>query len=128
MPRPKCCRKVGCMPDTNYFRPRGAAASHDVDVVLSLDEFEAVRLADLEGLYQEQAAVRMGISRQTFGRIIESARAKLADVVVNGKSLRIEGGEVAVEGPAPARCRRCRRVCSRNAATGEASCPHCAEE
>ena len=51
-------------------------------------------MADFEGLYQEAAAIRMGISRQTFGRIVESARRKMADAVVNGKCLRIEGGEV----------------------------------
>ncbi len=62
---------------------------------MSLDEYEAIRLADLEGLYQEQAASRMNISRQTFGRIIESAHRKVADVLVNGKALKIEGGDVS---------------------------------
>lgn len=65
------------------------------EVVLHVDEYEALRLADLEGLYQEEAALRIGVSRQTFGRLIESARRKTADAVVNGKALRIEGGPVA---------------------------------
>ena len=71
---------------------------------MTLDEFEAIRLADLDGLYQEQAAAQMNVSRATFSRIIEAAHRKLADVLVHGKALRIEGGAVRVEGQ---RC--CRR-------------------
>jgi predicted DNA-binding protein (UPF0251 family) len=67
------------------------------EVVLALDEFEALRLADLEGLYQEQAAERMNVSRPTFGRILEAAHRKLADALVHGKALRIEGGPVQQE-------------------------------
>jgi predicted DNA-binding protein (UPF0251 family) len=67
------------------------------EVILNLDEFEAIRLADHELLYQEDAAARMNISRQTFGRIIESAHKKLADVLINGKALKIEGGEVSLD-------------------------------
>jgi uncharacterized protein len=63
-------------------------------VVMSLDEFEALRLADLGGLYQEQAAEKMGVSRPTFSRIVESAHRKVADALVHGKALRIEGGPV----------------------------------
>jgi predicted DNA-binding protein (UPF0251 family) len=64
------------------------------EVVISLDEFEAVRLADLGGLYQEQAAEQMDVSRPTFSRIIESAHKKIADALVHGKAIRIEGGTV----------------------------------
>jgi len=64
------------------------------EIVLSMDEFEAIRLADLNGLYHEQAAGRMNISRQTFGRVIEVARGKVATVLVKGLALRIEGGEI----------------------------------
>jgi len=71
---------------------------------MPLDEFEAVRLADLEELYQEEAAEQMGVSRPTFARILESARRKLADALVHGKALRIDGGPVRMAGP---RC--CRR-------------------
>jgi len=63
-------------------------------VVLGLDEFEAIRLADLEGLYQEQAAEKLHVSRQTFGRIIESARKKVAQALIEGRPLQIEGGPV----------------------------------
>jgi predicted DNA-binding protein (UPF0251 family) len=64
------------------------------EVNLALDELEAVRLADLEGLYQENAAKKMNISRQTFGNIIERAHRKIADVLLNAKALKIEGGIV----------------------------------
>ena len=96
MPRPKCSRSIACEPHADYFKPRGIPTAMLEQVVLSLDEFEALRLADLEGLYQEEAASRMGVSRQTFGRIIDAARAKTADVLVNGKALKIEGGRVSV--------------------------------
>jgi len=61
---------------------------------LTVDEFEAIRLADLEGLYQEQAAEKMNVSRQTFGRILESAHKKIADALVHGKALSIQGGPI----------------------------------
>jgi len=63
---------------------------------LTFDEIEAVRLADLEGLYQEDAAKKMKVSRQTFGRIIESAHKKIADALVNGKALSIKGGPIEI--------------------------------
>ena len=63
-------------------------------VVMTLDEFEALRLSDLEGLYQEQAAAQMNVSRATFGRILRSAHRKVADAIVHGKAMRIEGGPV----------------------------------
>lgn len=65
---------------------------------MTLDEFEALRQADLVGLYQRQAAEQMGVSRPTFSRIIESAHRKVADALVHGKALRIEGGSVHHEG------------------------------
>lgn len=97
MTRPKCCRTIACIPDINYYKPKGIPSSLLEEVVLTLDEFEAIKLADFEGLYQEQAAVKMDISRQTFGRIIDSAHRKIADVLIHGKALKIEGGEVRVQ-------------------------------
>jgi predicted DNA-binding protein (UPF0251 family) len=85
------------MPDKNYFKPRGIPTVGLEEIVLSLDEFEAIRLADYEQLYQEEAAARMNISRQTFGRIIEAAHKKISDVLLHGKALKIEGGEVNLE-------------------------------
>lgn len=97
MPRPKCNRQICGIPDKNYFKPRGIPSSELIEIVLTLDEYEAIRLADHEQLYQEEAAGRMNISRQTFGRIIESAHKKIADVLINGKALKIEGGKVSID-------------------------------
>ena len=68
------------------------------EVVLTLDELESLRLADLNGLYQEQAAKEMKISRPTFSRIVEEARRKVADALIHGKALRLEGGTVIMKG------------------------------
>ncbi|MBU2063808.1 MAG: DUF134 domain-containing protein [Candidatus Omnitrophica bacterium] len=96
MSRPFRCRKVRCSPDANYFKPRGIPIDVLEEVNLTIDEFEAVRLADLESRYQEDAAKKMNVSRQTFGNIISSARKKIADVLVNSKALKIEGGVVKI--------------------------------
>jgi predicted DNA-binding protein (UPF0251 family) len=117
------------MPGKTCFQPEGVTSACPEEVRLNLDEYEAIRLADLEGLYQEQAASRMNISRQTFGRIVESARRKVADALVNGKILRIEGGSVSMGTISPARCPRCRRAMSHDGdGPNEMSCPHCGEK
>ena len=87
---------------------------------MTLDEFEAVRLADLDGLYQEQASEKMGISRSTFSRIVDAAHRKVADALVHGKALKIEGGPV-FDG-ARRRCERCSAEWQ-----GPAGCPRCRE-
>ena len=97
MARPKCHRNICGMPDKNYFKPRGIPTVDLEEIVLNLDEFEAIRLADYEQLYQEEAAAKMNISRQTFGRIIEAAHKKIADVLLNGKALKIEGEGVTLD-------------------------------
>ena len=94
MPRPFRCRRVRYRPDSNYFKPRGIPIGLLEEVNLTMDELEAIRLADLEGKYQEDAAKKMNISRQTFGNIITSAHKKIADNLVNSKALKIEGGVV----------------------------------
>jgi predicted DNA-binding protein (UPF0251 family)/predicted Fe-Mo cluster-binding NifX family protein len=94
MPRPVTGRQVRCPPAHQVFKPAGVPARELEEVTLALDGAEAIRLADLEGLYQDAAALRMGVSRQTFGRIVEAARRTVADAVINGKRLRIEGGEI----------------------------------
>lgn len=88
--RPKKCRKICCKLNSCYFKPRGIPMSDLQEVILNDDEIEAIRLADCEGLYQEDAAKKMKISRQTFGRIIESAHHKVADALINGKALKLE--------------------------------------
>jgi len=91
--RPKKERNIACTIDAKYFKPRGIPMSELSEIVLLADEVEAIRLADHESLYQEEAAVKMKISRQTFGRIIESAHAKIADALINGKALKLEDGQ-----------------------------------
>jgi hypothetical protein len=76
------------------FKPAGIPLPDLDQVVMKLDEFEAIRLADLAQMYQEKAAKQMGISRPTFSRIIDSAHRKLADALVHGKALLIDGGAV----------------------------------
>jgi predicted DNA-binding protein (UPF0251 family) len=96
MPRPYCRRNIAGRPAASLFKPAGIPLTDIEEVLMTLDEFEALRLADLEGLYQEQAAARMGVSRPTFSRIVEAAHLKVADSLVHGKALRIEGGPVRI--------------------------------
>ena len=128
MPRPKCCRQVGEMPEKTCFRPEGTISSYPEEVLLNLDEYESLRLADLEGLYQEQAASRMNVSRQTFGRIIEAARRKVADVLVNGKTLRIEGGPVSSKPGETTRCPRCHHSLGLRNSRDGTICPYCKKQ
>jgi len=92
MVRPLKCRLVAGRPDVVFFKPQGVPLFRLEEVVLQLDEFEALRLADVEGLYQEEASLKMHVSRATFGNILASARKKTADAITNGKAIRIEGG------------------------------------
>jgi hypothetical protein len=98
VPRPFCFRRIAGRPPAAIFKPIGIPVMDLDEVVMSLDEFEALRLADLDGLYQEQAAAQMKVSRPTFSRIVDSARRKMADALVHGKALRIEGGPVQMRG------------------------------
>lgn len=94
MPRPCKCRRIHSNPQVDYFKPCGVPILQLEEVILTVDEFEAVRLADLQELYQEDAAKKMNISRQTFGNIIQSAHSKIADAIVNVKALKIDGGNI----------------------------------
>lgn len=94
MSRPCRCRRIRCNPGANYFKPRGIPLDSLEEVSLTLDELEALKLADFDGRYQEDAAKKMNISRQTFGNIIARAHKKIADVLLNAKALKIEGGVV----------------------------------
>jgi len=87
-------RKVGVDPQVTWFKPAGVRMCQLEEVVLGLDELEALRLADLEGLYQEQVAERMGVSRPTVGRILEAAHRKVAEALIRGKAIRLAGGAV----------------------------------
>jgi len=126
MARPKCCRLVSEIPSNRYFKPRGIPLMELSEVVLSIDEFEAIKLADLQGLYQENAAGKMEISRQTFGRIIEEAHKKIADALINGRAIKIEGGEVIVNEMRSFKCSGCEYCWEIPFGTGRPDeCPKC---
>ena len=92
MPRPIKCRRVSFFPGVTYFKPAGIPLRDLEEVQLSVEEVEAIRLKDLEGLDQQEGAERMHISRPTFQRILSSAREKIADALLRGKAMKIEGG------------------------------------
>jgi predicted DNA-binding protein (UPF0251 family) len=92
MARPIKPRMVAIMLDVTYFKPVGIPAACINELRISLEEAEAIRLKDVEGLGQEQSAGRMMVSRPTFHRVLTSARRKMADALLNGKAIRIDGG------------------------------------
>lgn len=107
MPRPKKCRKVGFIPCNDAFYPHVESVE---EVMLSLEEVEALRLADLNSMEQDACAGSMEISRGTFQRIIKVARQKVADAVINGKVIRIDGGIYKIS--EEHKCHRgCRKFC-----------------
>lgn len=92
MARPLKCRHVEGDVTASYFKPQGIPLVELEEVRLERDELEAIRLADHLGLYQQDAAARMGVSRQTFGNIIARAHRKVAEALLDGKALRIATG------------------------------------
>ena len=94
MPRPTRSRRIEGYPEHWSFSPDNADDAEEV--ILALDEYEAIRLIDRERLTQEQCAARMGVARTTVTAIYENARAKLAQVIVDGKRLRISGGSYQI--------------------------------
>jgi predicted DNA-binding protein (UPF0251 family) len=89
------CRRVACEIRARYFKPQGIPLRLLDEIELSLDELEAMRLTDVEDLYQADAAARMGVSRQTLGNIVAKAHKKVARALLGGHALRIG----AVDGP-----------------------------
>lgn len=92
MPRPVKWRRVELIPEYRYFVPEDIPRCELEENVLKIEELEAIRLKDLEGLDQESCAEKMEVSRQTFQRIYNSAKEKVADSLVNGKAIRVKGG------------------------------------
>lgn len=95
MPRPKRCRRVCCDPEHRYFKPQGIPLAKLEWIDLELDELEAFRLSDAEGLTQSDAARRMNISQPTFNRILNSARSKASRCIAEGLALRIASLEAS---------------------------------
>ncbi len=133
MPRPHKPRRVSTMPRYTYFKPTGIPMPLLEEVVLTVDEVEAIRLKDLEKLEQQECAARMNIAQSTLQRILVSAREKIARSLIEGKAMRIHGGPFALEGePVCPRCRR-RRMGQRVPDNGRPGarpeyCPKCADE
>ena len=92
MPRPVKRRCVESIPRVSFFQPVGVPRGEYGEVVLSVEEAEAIRLKDLEGLGQEDGARRMRVSRPTFQRVLDSGRRKVAEALTEGKGIRVEGG------------------------------------
>ena len=118
MPRPRKCRMVGFVPDNPSFHPQ--VHSKD-EVVLSIEEVEALRLSDHLEMEQDSAADSMNVSRGTFQRIINEARKKVADAIVHGKIIRISGGHYELNTADRSCCRRHNGNCKRKA------CEQCEE-
>lgn len=94
MPRPRKCRKVCCLPKTNLFGPLDKSNFENEIIVMTVDEYETIRLMDLEGMTQEECAEKMNVARTTVQRIYNEARIKLAKSLVDGHLLKIEGGDI----------------------------------
>lgn len=93
MARPRKWRKVCNLPENNRFGPLETQTNRDHFIIMEIDEYETIRLIDLEGLTQEECSQQMNIARTTVQRIYSEARKKIAKSLVNGKVLRIEGGD-----------------------------------
>jgi len=140
--RPKKFRKIGFFPEITYFKPAGIPLRELEEVVLSLDEVEALRLAELQDLEQEEAAKKMKISRITFLRILHSAHKKIAESLIYGKAIQMKGGDIIMpnldatgplgQGPMTGRGRgrRIQRPITGQGLGGSADCecPKCGEK
>lgn len=125
MPRPPIERSVGPLPRVTLFKPAGIPSRRFEQLALAVDELEAIRLVDLEGLNHEQAARMMGVSRQTVGRMVERGRAKVAEALVTGKAIAIGGGQYRVE-PRQLCCTSCDTVWVTDTPDpSSAVCPSC---
>ena len=96
MPRPVKCRRVNFLPEVKYYKPAGVPIRNVEEVCLSIEEVEAIRLKDLEGLEQDERAEMMNISRPTFHRVLNSAHHKIAEALFGGKAIRIGGGNFEI--------------------------------
>lgn len=90
MPRPKVPRCLRFNPKVYYFKPRGIPLRMLEEVVLESDELEALKLHDIDGLEQKEAALKMKISQATFARVLDSAYKKIAEGIIKGKAIKIE--------------------------------------
>ena len=99
MPRPKRTRRIFFQPDVIYFKPAGIPMRHLKERVLSFDEIEAIRLIDCEEMEQRKAGEKMKISQSTLSRLLKEGRKKLADAIINGQAIKIQGGNFKMVQP-----------------------------
>lgn len=125
MPRPKKCRRVGFIPDITEFVPEGNNIDVEI-VVLTVEELESLRLIDLNELDQEKSAEAMDISRGTIQRILNSARKKVSDALINGKKIIIEGGNYNIT-ECKYFCKRCGKK-YKSEKNIRLECPSCGNE
>lgn len=124
--RPRCPRRIETEPVVSYFKPQGIPLRELDVVILSLEELEAVRLSDLEGLDQEEAAQRMGISRRALWEDLQNARRKIVEALVKGKAIEIKGGNYTVEKRRRYTCHGCHAAWDTPSEAGElVQCPDC---
>ncbi|GKU23194.1 DUF134 domain-containing protein [Clostridium folliculivorans] len=122
MPRPRKCRKVCCLPEREIYGPLDVSVNEDNLIIMTVDEYETIRLIDLEGFTQEDCANQMNIARTTVQGIYNEARRKLAESLVNGKVLKIQGGDYELCSEVKIGCsngRCCRHRCKRELAHKE---------
>lgn len=124
MPRPTKFRRVDFFPDETYFVPLGKPKCDIEEVNLKVEELEAMRLKDIEGLNQEECAEKMEISRQTFQNIIDSARQKVAEALTQGKAIKIGGGHYTSK-HCKLKCMDCNTVYEINSEDDQNTCPSC---
>jgi len=127
MVRPQKHRRVAFNPEISYFKPRGIPMFDLEEVRLTVDQREAIRLSDLMGMSHEDAGRRMGVSRATFGRIVQRARKAVADALINGKAINVEGGNYEISSTERLfACEKCEYEWHEDMGTGRPkACPSC---
>lgn len=124
MSRPTKCRRVEFFPEEDYFAPKGKSQCEIKEIILKVEELEAMRLKDIEGLTQEECAQKMMVSRQTFQNIIDSARKKVAIALTEGKAIKISGGHYTTK-LCKFKCLNCGIIYEINYEQDRHRCPSC---
>lgn len=124
MPRPQKKRSVYHPPVFDQFKPIGVRSRGLEEIALTLDELEAIRLADYQGLDHSESATEMRVSRSTFSRLVEKARRKVAQFLIEGKQLKIDGGEIHFERNL-LRCGECGHLLNIDLDAETKKCPDC---
>lgn len=125
MARPKLKRTIRCNLSACYFKPWGIPISDLEEIILNDDEVEAIRLADLDGLFHEDAAIKMKVSRATFGRVLHSARNKIADSILNGKAIKISESLKQMNIRSGSRCNKCGNSFRKRNTANQNFCSNC---